>query len=404
MRKINYLILLILISIYLANASESIFGISDKSLGFLQPSYSSSGMARSYEIASKDSLQINFRNFSLWSDIANTTYTLKAGYNAAFSEDRSKTTYFNDFANFQGGFIAAPLIKHKLAFGMGLQPISFMEQRIINTIDPSDDQTINEHLLIKGGLSRASINFSYKFHPNIGIGLGFEYNFGKITDKIRMEFIGTAESTVYYDYDYCFYGNGFVLSAFTDAFNNFTFGLMIRPPADVNVRIRPNSSSEEVNKSELINVTLPAEFNFGVEYRLSNRVVTGLDLIYQDWKNGYKVEGSKVSDYQDAYFRIGAGIERKTSEKRFTKLSEKIDYRLGVFYGKLNQKSQMESVNEYGLSLGFSLPLQRFRSRIDFAGIVGKRGNLSRNAFEETFISFGITFCASEIWFVNIDD
>jgi hypothetical protein len=50
------------------------------------------------------------------------------------------------------------------------------------------------------------------------------------------------------------------------------------------------------------------------------------------------------------------------------------------------------------------MPIQRFVSKIDLSGLIGKRGSLDKNAYEETFFSIGFTISAKEIWFVNIDD
>ena len=134
------------------------------------------------------------------------------------------------------------------------------------------------------------------------------------------------------------------------------------------------------------------------------RLKVGLDLLYQDWEQGYKIDNQKVGSFQDKFYRFGMGIERTQSKKRFTDFFEQMDFRAGLFYGNLNQTSNNNSVNEYGLSLGFSLPIIRYISVLDISGKIGRRGSLSKNAFKETFYSFGVTFSASELWFRNIED
>jgi hypothetical protein len=88
----------------------------------------------------------------------------------------------------------------------------------------------------------------------------------------------------------------------------------------------------------------------------------------------------------------------------FTSFAEKLDYRAGIFYGKQNYLSLGNAVKEYGISFGLSLPITRFRSRIDLTGLVGQRGSLGTNEYRETFFKFGITINASELWFVKLED
>lgn len=400
MKKLPTLILLLILLSNHLIAGESLFGVTDKSIGFLQMSYSAAGLAKSYEVASTDSLQINFQNFSLWTQLSATTYTIMGGYKAAFGDDGIKNDYYSDLANFQGGYLGIPIQKKKFVLGFGIQPISYMEQRYSESLDSNLDETI----FIEGGLSRATFNLSYNFKKKIGLGIGYEYTFGKIRDNYLLEEPGNAVTRFGFNYEYRFYGHGVVLSAHSSPFKNFTVGLSARPPVTTKVRVKAFSTSTKVNESSLSEVTLPGQINFGMEYKIKPRTKMGLDLLYQDWASGYKIDGEKYDINQDKFYRIGVGFERSPSAKRFVDFKDQVDYRVGLFYGNLNQLSNNSSVTEYGLSFGLSLPIQRFVSKIDISGLVGKRGDLSKNAYEETFFSVGFTISASELWFMNIDD
>ena len=63
-----------------------------------------------------------------------------------------------------------------------------------------------------------------------------------------------------------------------------------------------------------------------------------------------------------------------------------------------------KEVNEIGLSFGITLPIQRFRSKIDLAGFISKRGDLKTNALEETIVGLKFSISANELWFVNLED
>ncbi|MEJ2052607.1 MAG: hypothetical protein P8X42_01690 [Calditrichaceae bacterium] len=81
-----------------------------------------------------------------------------------------------------------------------------------------------------------------------------------------------------------------------------------------------------------------------------------------------------------------------------------MDFRAGLFYGNISKTSNYNPVKEYGLSLGFSFPIIRYISVLDVSAQIGRRGSLNENTYQETFYSVGITFSASELWFVNYDD
>lgn len=400
----NVIIILTIFLCASANAGQSFFGISDKGLGFLTMPYSGAGFSRSYETASDDTLLLNFTNFSYWSNISRTSYTTFLDYKTTVADDGIKNDYITYSGNFRGGFLAVPIYKKKLAIGIGMQPITRINQKYVTTNTDSLEEDREKHLYMKGGLSRATVNIAYNVLPHTGVGLGYEYTFGKITDNFRIVPSGASTPSIFLDVDYRFYGHGLVFSANTRAIKNLNIGLQVRSPVMLTSRIKPSSGSTAINESRLKKLTLPALFNFGAEYDIGKRWSTGFDVIYQDWKNGYKIEDKTVGNFHDIFYRVGFGVEHTQSEKLFTEAINKLDYRFGVFYSNLNQTSADNQVKEYGVSFGVSLPIVRFRSRVDLSGVIGKRGDIKVNAYEETFFNFGITISVNETWYIKYDD
>ncbi len=394
-------IILLIMCVQTSFAGESLFGIRNRTLGLTQHTYASSGKGRSYEIAHSDSMQLNYRNQAAWTDIAYTIFSIKAGYGGAFSDTDDKSTY-NDDANFQGGLLAFPIMKNKLVFGMSILPVTSVNQRV-QDVYTQDQLTINRNLTIKGGLSRARVGFTYGFLPKVSLGLSYEYTFGKITENLLQELTDYTTTNILVEYDYRYTANSFVLSAFSHLTDKMNLGMVIRPSLNLKSKRTGQTESDALNEPVKTSITLPAEFSFGMEYNLSPRYIAGLDLFVQDWKNGFEMDGRKDPDQVMAY-RVGMGIERKPSTRLFIGLTEQMAYRLGIFHGQLHYQKSSNPVTEYGLSMGLSLPIQRFRSGIDLSAIVGKRGSLSKNGLEETFISFDITINASELWFRNIEE
>ena len=180
MKKIVIICVLIVL-IPVLSYSQSLFSSSDKTIGFLQIPYSSAGSARSFEIASTDSLNVNAQNFSMWTNISNTTISVIAGYDGASATDKNNDNFYSDLFNFQGALLGIPLQKKKMVLGIGLQPISNIDRRFVDTLNTDSPEI--ESLYLKGGLGRALINVSYSPMKIFGLGIGYEFTFGSIKEN-----------------------------------------------------------------------------------------------------------------------------------------------------------------------------------------------------------------------------
>jgi len=382
-------------------ATGTVFGLADKSLGIILIPYSAAGLSRSYEMADDDSLHLNYQNPAMWSKLSLTTFSIDAQYRASFANSRYGESLSNDYANFQGGFVALPIIRKRLNFGFGLQPVTSMEHSVQDTTGGEG----KDYLLIKGGISRALMNISFNFFKHFGIGIAYEYNFGEVTDRYILEIKDFTTSNLTFAYEYRFFGHSASASAFIQLFGNaLTMGALYRTPVLLKAEVVGKSISTDINKGTIVDLSLPAQYNMGFKIRFSNRFAFGGDFMYQDWKNGYTILDVPEQGFHKRFVRIGGGIEYMASKKRFTDYINQLDFRLGGFYTEQNQTSNGMPIAEYGISAGISIPVQRFRSRIDLTAIVGKRGDLAQNFYEETFILFGISIIGNELWFINIEN
>jgi len=380
-------------------SGESMFGISSKSIGFINYSYSPAGLSRGFELAYIDSFHVNNYNYSTWTFLSNTTVNVNGNFGAALAKD-SETDYYNTLINFSGVTLAIPLIKNSTVIGFGLQPYSSVDQRIEK--NETVPITVYQHVLYRGGLSRSSITLARKISDNFNISLGYDYYFGRIMDNLRLEYTYPEETNIVLNTDYRYSGMGISGSAFYKT-DKTAFGLILKSPARGTIDIIPQSSSTGANRKLTQQFNLPGEFGFGFSQNIKNRYQIGGDFIYQNWEKGYKIDNNTLKEYQNAY-RASLGFERQSSPKRFVKFLETIDYRAGIFFAELNQLSAGKTVQEIGISSGISIPLIRFSSKIDVSVLIGKRGSSSENIYEETFIKTGVSVSASEIWFKNIED
>ncbi len=398
MRTIKTAILVVFLALSSSFAGESIFGINDYTLGVIDLPYSYAGFGRGYEIGNSDSLRLNFINFSVWPVVSHPTYGLRLGYTGAFAKSTTKNNLFNDNANFQGGFLGIPVLKKKLVFGLGVQPATNVEQSFKKT-----EGALQKFVLLKGGTSKIYFNMSYAVSAALRFGIAYMYHFGEITRTFRIE-LQDQQNPFTFDYQYRYYGNGAVLSTYFAPVKKLGVGFVFKPGYTLRVRIKPQTHSDEVNKSKLKKLSIPAFWGTGMQYNLSRRSSIGFDFLYQDWGKGFKIENRAYGTLFSKYYRFSAGFEHRQSHKLFTTFTEKLDYRAGIFYGRQNYLSLGQPVMEYGMSFGLSLPITRFRSRIDLSGLVGRRGSLDTNEYQEIFFKFGVTINANELWFVKLGD
>ena len=399
---INKLIIIcFFVIITISQAASSKFGLTCNTVGNLYIPYTTAGSGRSFEVASTDSFHINARNFSMWTNILNSTFSIGLDYHLSASYN-GKTDDFLDDWYIQNVLIAAPVIQNKLAVGVGIQPVSQINQHVINSITV-DGQQIDEYLYIHGGLGRAFLNVAYQIIPQFGVGLAYEFNFGNMQKDYRLEFVEPIQTSLLIDMDSRTSGQSFAVSANASPIRDITLGFMWRPKIDLTVNRSAVSNSDEINQKSKINMTIPAEYNFGLQFLLNDRWVLGSDLFYQDWEKGFLVDGS-VDDTKKPYYKVGLGFERKNSGKRFDKYYRKLVYRGGLFYDQKLHKSNNVRVQEYGLSFGISMPLIWNRSKLEFSTIFGRRGDISVNKYEETFLRLGFSLTVGEVWFKNPEE
>ncbi len=383
------------------NASSTKFGLTCNTVGNIYEPYSTAGLGRSFEIASTDSFHLNARNFSMWTNILASTFAIGLDYHVTSSYNGETNDILDDWY-LQNILIAAPIIRNKVALGIGVQPATQINQHVFNAVS-SEEQDIEEHMFIRGGIGRAFINAAYQIIPQIGIGLAYEYNFGNMQSDYRLEFKSPVQTSLILNLDSRTSGSNFVVSANATPFTDLSLGFVWRAKMDLEIARTAESNSEKLNQKSTIMMRIPAEYNFGIQYLLLNRWVLGGDFVYQDWENGFLVEGQKTGRNKP-YYRIGVGFERKNSGKKFDKYYRKIVYRGGLFYDQKMHKSNHARIQEYGLSYGMGFPLIWNRSKFEASLIIGRRGDISINQYEETFMRLSFSITVGEIWFQNPEE
>lgn len=353
-------------------------------------------------MAFKDSVTINQMNYALWAYVPRTTFSLGVSYQGLATENDLNQISSYD-GSFLGGFLSVPLISKRLAAGVGILPKSINSQSFFIKdvgIGTSADQTIK----VDGTLSEVQFVTSFALSENMSFGAFIYYILGKINDQTRITYNDRSYSDIFVENEYHFYGKGpgFGISAFYGMTPWLSIGARLKFATEMEVYSKQASISTEQTNEEFQDVTFPANWTVGLTFQPFERWVLGGDIDVINWKSGYLFDGLPIS-HMNNNARIGVGIERVPSKRRLAPYADKMNYRAGAFYSQLNYLSNGEAVDEYGVTLGFGLPITQGSSRLDIALQLGKRGDIEINGLSEMFFRLNFSLSANELWFVRDD-
>ena len=123
----------------------------------------------------------------------------------------------------------------------------------------------------------------------------------------------------------------------------------------------------------------------------------GADFKYMNWSS-YSTpldNGGLSNSWQ---ISLGAQLTPKYDDRNFL---NRIQYRIGAYYGKSEVSIQGYNLSQAGATLGLGLPLKNI-AHINIAGDFGSiGGSPDRSVFSESFyrVTFGIVL--NDIWFVK---
>lgn len=146
------------------------------------------------------------------------------------------------------------------------------------------------------------------------------------------------------------------------------------------------------------NYSLPATIGAGINYQWGGRLMAELDFTYQPWKDA---KYAKIENFEETTFdnrwKVSLGVEY-IPHPRGSYL-RRVQYRAGGYFNHDYLNIRGNNVREYGVSLGFGLPVPGFKTLVNL-GFEYKRRQASPVALikEDYFnITIGVNF--NEMWF-----
>jgi hypothetical protein len=342
--------------------------------------------------------------------------------------------------------LAFPIIKNKWNMAFALNPLSNVGYVLRDTI--ADDQSGDIYLSYAGtgGYSSFSWTNGFKIGRNFSLGVNARYLFGRVDYSSRVIFsegIGNGDKNSLitrsnrlggFDFQgglmYRKYfrkhkpavnADGEKSKAKTDSLH-LTFGGTFKPLLGVNGSYSYLAESffgnsptvgGAFNDTIAINdktqgvVNLPMQYGAGITLSNSaNKWLLTAEMVYTDWDNFklFNLRDSVRSSYRAALgFQINPMPTYNGVKSNYFK---RIRYRFGANYSDGMLSINGAAVPEYGLSLGFGLPvtLRTYNTRsatsvLNLAVSLGRRGLKGTNPLVEDYLRVSLSFSLNDRWF-----
>ena len=145
--------------------------------------------------------------------------------------------------------------------------------------------------------------------------------------------------------------------------------------------------------------SMPSEFGIGAMYYYDSKLALGVNYKLTKWSQYFN--DANPGTLQDSY-KVSFGGFYRPEYRGFVSFYQRIFYRFGIYYGNDARAIEDESLKNYGLNLGFGLPItfQRKISHVNLGFDLGRRS--SSSSIKETYFKIGLdlTFNDSE-WFIK---
>lgn len=360
-----------------------------------------------FYLNNKNPALLVFNTFTVFeSGIVGESRTLKNGV----SEEKNASGNLNYLA------LGFPVKRRYWSASTGLKPYTNVNYQLNYTDDVFG--STNKVAVVEtgsGGINQVFLSNGVALNDDFSLGVTANYLFGSINNRYSNKLIETRQEvefvpTVYEQYYFKDFSFSTGFSFHKDSLFNknyqINFGLVYDFSADVKTnyyqQTERNNVDGTVDSLALTNLygntTLPQSFSAGLSISKGNSLTIGTDVQYLDYTQYKDFKGQNPSG-QGAW-RLALGGEFTPNVSSPGSYLKRMTYRTGVSLDQYPYLVNGNTLQDFGINFGLSLPVSRVSS-IDLAIKIGKRGDLELNKIEENYIKlyFGVTF--NDQWFIK---
>lgn len=327
------------------------------------------------------------------------------------TNSQSQNTSDISFSYMALGF---PITK-KIFVSTGIIPFSNVGYTMQDLQTYSGIGEVNFDYTGSGGINQYYIGASLIPLKNLSVGFNFSYLFGALEQNNSVTFpsdenyfnSSKSDKTLISDIRLNF---GAQYSIPIKDEYKLTIGGVYAGKTNLDVKhdlLLTNSSTQISDTVLFINgekntIVLPMNYGFGFSFSKKNKYTFAADYYQQNWKDASFLG---VLDSLANSNRISTGIEYIPNYRSLNNYFQRVKYRAGFHYSNTYLQLRGIQLNEFGISLGLSLPVpkqpfnQLSESLVNITFEYGKRGTLDNNLIKENYALISINLTLQDIWF-----
>ncbi len=388
------------------------FGLGDLH-GYSQGRFAGMGGA---SLGSRHQVQINSSNPASYPAIDSLSFIFEFGADGRLSEYKSASNSFttND-ANFRYFSFSFPITRWSAAT-MGITPYADKGYEIYTEEDDPDIGRIGYSYLGTGTISKAYFGAGFNLTESLSVGANVYYLFGTLNQNNSIYFIDDAEQYGFNEieqtrlrdfayllgiqYDLKLKNDNFLtIGATFDKKSKFTAFHNLKQEKILSFGGSTIADSVSTIVDEPGKIQLPTSMGLGVSYTVLNKLEVNADFHHSKWSEA-KFYGSPVTELTDQT-KVSFGAEYIPEATSIRSYIKRIRYRAGIHFDKSYLKINNQQLNEYGMSFGVGLPVNRSKSTINLALEFGRRGTIEDNLIRENYTKISLYLNLFDRWFIQ---
>ena len=362
---------------------------------------------------------VNYKSPASIGEIDTLTFIFNFGFDAGFrhysilNPTTKKIKTDAELSQIAVGFACAKWWK----MALGITPYSNVGYSIYS---PENSFGIDKNYVYAGdgGLNKVFFSNAFNPIPDLSLGIGVSYLFGKIYHSNAIVF--TDDSTGMYINSFC--QKTFKISDVTfdvGAKYNihigddnlrlgayYAYNRDLRAKQSTLVYNTLASASTTVidtisqNNDEKGSIGLPHTIGFGACYTYKSKLSVAADVTLQNWKDS-KFFGE--CDSLNNSIGMALGVEFTPNKLSPKNIWESSSYRMGLYFNNsyINMDNSKLSVPDYGITFGVGFKPRHAKTVFNVTLQYGQRGSLKDELVKENYFIVGVNFSLVDRWFVK---
>ncbi|MEM9337558.1 MAG: hypothetical protein AAGA66_02440 [Bacteroidota bacterium] len=361
------------------------------------------GTSTVWHVNSQNPANLVFNNFS----------TFQLGLQA---ESRTFTGDSISGSDFDGGLrflsYAFPIKPGVWSSAFGILPYSSVNYNTFSQGEVTGDNTVQQFTNERGegGLTQFFWGNGLAITRSIYLGVRINYLFGSIDKESQVTIDGTSinantitfsDKTSYSDINFLFGASYRYLLGEKKSLN---FGMIYSIESTLNGKntielSRLSTLGGTLDSQEISTVntdlTFPQTLGFGISLQKPNTYSIGLDVEMQAWSNASDANNT----FQDQS-KIALGASWTPDFNNVSSYFKRATYRIGFNYLELPYLVNNQSISDFGINFGTSLPVSGLSS-IDLAFKFGQLGTTENGLIRESYYRIVLGATINDRWFIK---